>query len=255
MNKYVNGLLYMDSHDSLVRVLRSWRLWILGAVIGALVATAFYQIAPPPYRARAVVVVDYNLEEVWQIPPTRQFYFLGRESRKLQELAWSDETMQLLAAEVGEFTVSELRDEVLYLSQPHDGAWHFFADHPDPDHAEQVAAAWAKIFVQQAYDAVEISAELELMRQEIPRIMEEFPGISSGEAMDQLIRRYPGFTEPTGITPYVELSLSQVQDLQISRKVPGSVYILSGALIGACSFALAALLFLRAEEKNAFLAQ
>jgi hypothetical protein len=255
MNRYVNGLLYVDSNDSLARVLQSWRLWLAGAVVGVLLSSAVYAVFPPPYRARAVVVVDFNIEEVWKIAPSKQFYFLGRESRKLEELAWSDETMQLLADEVGDVTVRELRDEFLSLSQPDDGAWYFFADHPDADRAEQIASAWAKVFYQQASNAVEVSADLELMRQQIPLIFDQYPDISSGEALDKLRRDYPDFTETKGISPYIEMSLSQIDDLKIVRKVPMSVYILSGAMIGACSFAFAGLLFLREEEKNAFLAE
>lgn len=252
MNKFVNSFLYVDSHDSLVRVLQAWRLWLVGAVIGVLLSSAYYAIFPPPFRAQAVVVVDFNLEEVWDIEPTRQFYFLGRESRKLQELAWSDETLQLLAAEVGNVTVRELRNEVLSLSQPDDGGWHFFADHIDPDRAEQIATAWAQIFYQQTYDAMEISADLELMRQQIPLILENYPDISSGEAFNKLKLMYPDLTEAKGISPYIELSIAQIEDLQIVRKVPLSVYILAGALIGSSAFAFAGLLFLRVEEENAF---
>jgi len=117
MNKYVNGLLYVDSHDSLVRVLQSWRLWILGAIIGTLVATLVYTVAPPPYRARATVVVDQNLEGAWEYGSRQLFYFLGREARKLEEVAWSDETLQLVADEVEGVTVQERREGILLLSQ------------------------------------------------------------------------------------------------------------------------------------------
>ena len=47
------------------------------------------------------MVVDHNLEEVWEFRSAQQFYFLGRETRKLEALAWSDETMQLVADQVG----------------------------------------------------------------------------------------------------------------------------------------------------------
>jgi hypothetical protein len=41
----------------------------------------------------------------------------------------------------------------------------------------------------------------------------------------------------------------------ISRTVPLSVYILAGSIIGACSLALAALILIRAEEKDAFMVE
>ena len=115
MKRFMNHLTYVDSHDTVVRVLQSWRLWVGGALLGALLASLIYFIFPPDYRARAVVVIDHNLESVWEFAPAQNFYFLGRETRKLEELAWNDETMELLAAQVEGVTVAELRNEILSL--------------------------------------------------------------------------------------------------------------------------------------------
>ena len=52
MNKVVNSLLYVDSHDSIVRVLQSWRLWVVGAIVGALVAPVCMRSSRRHYRAR-----------------------------------------------------------------------------------------------------------------------------------------------------------------------------------------------------------
>jgi len=253
MNKYVNGLLYVDSHDSLVRVLQSWRLWILGAIIGALVATAFYNIAPPPYRARATVVVDQNLEGAWEFGSRQLFYFLGREARKLEEVAWSDETLQFVADQVGSVTIRELRDEILLLSQPEDGAWHFFAEDRDPQRAEQIAAAWAAVFYQQVIEGIEISAELEQIRNEINEVLRRNPDLSEGDVAALVDRISPTLYETQGISPYIEINLAQTQDLELSRRVPLSVFILIGSAIGALGSAFIALLLLRAKEKDAFL--
>ncbi|MBN2044476.1 MAG: hypothetical protein JW757_05595 [Anaerolineales bacterium] len=254
MNKAVKDLVYIDTHDSLMRVLQSWRLWVAGALAGALIAAGVFAVFPPPYRARAVVVVDLNIEDVYDIPPERQFYFIGRETRKLQALAWSDETIQLVADQVGGVSVRELRDETLTLSQPEDGSWYFFADHKDAGRAEEIAGAWAKTFYQQVLDGVEISEYLVVMREEIPKIFEQYQGINGGEASYLVEKMYPQMADSKGISPYTEVSLSQVDQLQVVRKVPMSVYILAGALIGACGLALAALSILRAEEQDVFLA-
>lgn len=253
MNKYFNGLLYVDSHDSLVRVLQSWRLWILGAIIGTLLATALYTVAPPPYRARATVVVDQNLEGAWEFGSRQLFYFLGREARKLEEVAWSDETMQMVADQVGDVTVRELREEILLLSQPEDGAWHFFAEDRDPDRAELIAATWATVFHHQVIDGIEISAELEQMRNEVKEVLRRNPDLSEVDIANLINRISPTLFETKGISPYIEVSLAQTQDLELSRRVPISVYILIGSSIGACGSALLALLMLRAKEKDAFL--
>src|SRR3990170_8372073 len=85
--------------DPLAAIFEAWRLWLLGALIGALLAWGLFQVAPPAYRARATVVVDNNLEEAWVYFPDRQlFQFLQRETERLEELAWSDDVMQAVAA-------------------------------------------------------------------------------------------------------------------------------------------------------------
>jgi hypothetical protein len=253
MNNVVDKLLYVDSHDSLMRVLQSWRLWVVGALVGALVATGVFAVFPPPYRAKAVVMVDHNIEDVYPIPPSKQFYFIGRESRKLQSLAWSDETMQLVSDQVGDVSVPELRDKILSLSQPDDGSWHFFADHKDAGQAEEIAGAWAEAFYQQVLDGVEISEYLVVIRQEIIDLYAEEEDYSGGEARDLAERMHPLLEETKGVSPYTEIMLSQTSNLQITRKVPMSVYILGGSIIGGCGLALAALLMLRAKENDVFL--
>jgi hypothetical protein len=255
MNKTVEGLLYVDSHDSLVRVLQSWRLWILGAIIGAILASGVYALFPPPFRARATVVVDQNLEGAWEYGSRQLFYFLGREARKLEEVAWSDETIQIVADEVGDVTVRELRDEILILSQPEDGAWHFFAEDRDPDRAERIASAWAAAFYHQVLDGIEISADLEREREEIKEVLARNPDISEGDIENLIERISPTLDKSQGISPYIEIDLAQADNLQLSRRVPMSAFILIGSAIGACGAALLALLMLRAKERDAFLAE
>ena len=53
------------SIDDLIRLLRAWRFWSVGALIGALLGAGLYYIAPPAYRAHAIVLVDFNLEQAW----------------------------------------------------------------------------------------------------------------------------------------------------------------------------------------------
>jgi uncharacterized protein involved in exopolysaccharide biosynthesis len=47
--------------DDLIRLLKAWRFWSVGALLGALIGAAVYYLAPPPYRAHATVLVDFNL--------------------------------------------------------------------------------------------------------------------------------------------------------------------------------------------------
>jgi hypothetical protein len=253
MKKFMNHLAYVDTHDSAVRVLQSWRLWIVGAVLGALLAALVYAVFPPPFRARAVVIIDHNLESVWEFAPAQNFYFLGRETRKLEQLAWNDDTMQMVVDEVGGVTISELREKILNLSQPSDGGWHLWADHPDEETAEQIASAWAQAFVEQIYAGMDTSAELERQRQAINEILLENQDMNPDEVHDLIDVMSPLLDDTTGISPWLEVDLAQGEDLLVTRKVILSVYILIGSVIGACSLAFYALLMFRVEDDNEFM--
>src|SRR5215510_13836366 len=107
------------SMDDLIRLLKAWRFWSLGALLGGLLGAAVYYIAPPPYRAHAIVLVDFNLEQAWpQETDRQQFYYLERETRKLEEIAWSDMVMEIVVEANRDVTVPELRNRTLTLSQP-----------------------------------------------------------------------------------------------------------------------------------------
>jgi len=254
-NKFIRQLLYVDSHDSIVRVLQSWRLWVVGAIVGALLASGVYLVFPPQYRAKAVVVVDHNLEEVWDVEPLNTFYFLGRETRKLEALAWSDETLKIVADEVGDVTIRELREDILFLSHPSDGGWDMYANHRDEARAEEIASAWARTFVDQVGTHIGISVELMQTRDEINEFVRENPDLSANDLQKLIDKISPLFDQTSGITPFVEVSLSQAEQLTVDRSASIAVYIISGSTIGALGMAFAALLLLKAEEQDEFLVE
>jgi len=142
-------LLKPPQSEEFLRLLMAWRVWVAGAVVGAVVAALIYNFAPPPYRAQATVLVDQNVEQV--IPQERSdlriFNYLQRETDKLVELAWSDQVFSQLSSAIG-IPVAELRDGRLYLSQPSDGGWHFLANDSNSETASAIASAWAKSFVE-----------------------------------------------------------------------------------------------------------
>ena len=143
------------SNEDLVRLLRAWRFWVLGAILGALIGAVLYAIVPPSYRAKATVNVDFNLEQAWPKETDRQqFYYLERESRKLEEIAWHDGIMEQLAAQFN-LRVEDLRDGKLQLSQPAEAGWHFYADDRNPKIAASLASAWAEAFVQRTKAEIE----------------------------------------------------------------------------------------------------
>lgn len=138
------------SIEDLIRLLKAWRFWSVGALIGALLGAAAYYIAPPPYRAHATVLVDFNLERAWPEETDRQqFYYLERETRKLKEIAWSDTVIEGIAQANQDVTIKQLRNGKLSLSQPAEGGWHFYADDGNSERAAALASSWSEGFVEQ----------------------------------------------------------------------------------------------------------
>ena len=137
------------SMEDLIRLLKAWRFWSVGALVGALIGAAAYFLAPPSYRAHATVLVDFNLEQAWPAETDRQqFYYLERETRKLEEIAWSDAVLETVVDVNGDVSVQDLRAGKLSLGQPGEGGWHFYADDEDPERAAAIAASWSQTFVE-----------------------------------------------------------------------------------------------------------
>lgn len=214
MNRW---LLRQPSANDLFGLLTAWRVWLAGAALGALLAAGLYLLALPPYRAQATVIVDHNVENVLgEERSDRDLnYYLQRETDKLVLLAYADATLSPVAA-LSVLPLDVLRQDVLTLSQPGDGGWHFYADAPTPEQARAWAAAWAASFVERA------RAE-------------------SGRAST------PDADNPAVISPYLALELAQANGLPVQRAVPLGGYMLAGSLVGA---ALLALFVLFIERKG-----
>ncbi len=163
----MNFIFASPSVEDLIRLLRAWRFWVLGALLGALTGSALYYIAPPPYRARATVNVDFNLEQAWpQDTDRQQFYYLEREARKMEELAWSDEIISRLSSDFA-VPVEDLRAGKLILSQPAEAGWHFYGDDDNPLRAEGLASAWAEAFTLKVQAEVQTGNINEFVRLEV----------------------------------------------------------------------------------------
>lgn len=238
----MNFLLKPPSQEDFLRLLGAWRIWILAVALGALIGGIAYAAFPPPYRARATVVVDFNLEEAWPQNTDRDmFYYLERETRKLMELAWSDAVLEATAAQVGGVTVGELRTEKLRLSQPREAGWHLWADDADPERAQQLASAWASAFAARVQQAVGIELELQALR----------AALQSGQicAPDLQSRIADLEKRATGINAYIEVTPSQTTGLPVTRRTRAGAYVLAGSF--AClTLAISLVLFVDWKKKN-----
>ena len=202
----MSWILSSPTLDDLIRLLKAWKFWVLGAVAGALIGAAAYFIAPPEYRARATVNVDFNLEEAWpQETDRQQFYYLERETRKLEEIALSDEVLGPISAE-HQIPVQELRDEKLKLSQPAEAGWNFYAEDPDPNIAGELASAWALSFE--------------------GAVQENVAGSD-------------------GLNSFIRVDATQSENLLVERSISLSTYLLTGAILLLTLSAILLLFFSR----------
>jgi hypothetical protein len=200
----MTSLFSPPSSDDLIRLLKAWKFWILGAAVGALIGAAVYYVFPPDYRARATVNVDFNLEQAWPKETDRQqFYYLERETRKLEELAWSDDVLGALSSSQN-IPVEELRGGTLKLSQPAEAGWHFYADDRNAKNAQDLASAWAVLFAQKVQENVAASQ---------------------------------------GLNSFIRVDATQKQNLPVTRSLSLSVYLLAGAIAFLALSALVILFF------------
>ena len=200
----MTSLFSSPSIDDLIRLLKAWKFWVLGAVVGALIGAAAFYIFPPAYQARATVNVDFNLEEAWPAETDRQqFYYLERETRKLQEIAWSDDVLQAVASNTST-SVDELRSGKLELSQPAEAGWHFYAQDQDRERARELAGAWAHVFEEKVQENV---------------------------------------ADSHGLNSFIRVDATQAENLPVERSGSLSTYLMTGAILFLMFSAIGVLLF------------
>ena len=191
----MNFLFAPPSSDDFIRLLKAWKFWLLGALVGALIGAALYYLALPPYRAHSSVDVDFHLEQAWPgNGSTNSSITSNRRRAKLEEIAWSDAVLNQVASQVKGVTVDEIRGGKLQLSQPANGGWHFFADDKDPNLAAALASAWAQAFTVQVHTEVIASST-------------------------------------SGLEPYITVDADQIQNIPTRRLLSVSTYLLAGAVV------------------------
>ena len=252
MKKIWSILTSPDQVDFLSEILHAWRLWLTAALIGALLGAAAYALFLPPYRAQATVLVDHNIEEAWKFFPERQlFKFLSRESFKLETLAFADHTLQPVADSVDGIDIFQLRHNTLHLSHPMDGVWHLWADSNNPEDALTLASTWADSFVANAQAAITIDQQLEAKRAELNTIYQQAPD-TDPLTLTPLLDEIDSLIEQAeGLSPYLEVSLSQSEQLPVQPAVNRSAYLLGGSLCGVTLAALVSLFIAPVSHKSA----
>ena len=200
-----------------------WATWLAFLLAGALIGGVISFFSPHMFRAQATVVVDMNSEQTWSGSPDNEiFYFLEREARKLEELAWADSTLSAVSNATST-DISTLRNKTLALSHPKDGGWHFNALAENPTQAEKIAAAWATAFYEQTQSAINASIQLDAAKAALvadPNSATLPTKISELEATSK------------GILPGIETSLAQVEGLPVEELGKPAWYILAGAMAG-----------------------
>jgi hypothetical protein len=136
-------------------------------------------------------------------------------------------------------TLTQLRSDKLELSQPKDGAWHFYASDPQAAVAAKLASAWAKAFDAQLRQGIENAVRLDAARQAL-----------EANPLDEKLRAEISQLEAQslGITPELQVSLAQATDLPVERKNGLGTYILTGAGLLLAIGALVILFFPRKEN-------
>lgn len=215
--------------------MQAWRFWLLASLVGALLGGLAYIVFPPDFRARATVTVDFNMEQAWPVDSDRElFYYLEREARKLEDVARSDQVLTAVADSAGNISVEELRSGVLELSEPADGGWHFYASDPSSARAEQLASIWAETFVTEVGAGIKTAVALDAAR----KALEVNP--TESEILDYVAELE---SSSLGITPEIQVALTQANNLRPVRRVGLGSYVFAGAISFMVLSALVILFF------------
>lgn len=224
-------ILQVPSRENFASALSSWRLLLIACIIGGLIGAAIYQLWTPPYRAAARVVVDQNLEKALPAAPDREvFYFLERETQKLEALAWSDDVMGMVAKEIKGVTIAQLRGRLLQLSQPGDGGWQFYGIAQTPDKARQLARTWANIFTVKVQEAVLAANELVIAQQELAKLDGDLSAQAESQRTELQAQIQKLDAESHAIHPEVQVYQSEKKEIPLDRTAKIGAYIFTGAI-------------------------
>jgi hypothetical protein len=226
-----NKIFSAPTSENFADALSAWRLLLVAALIGGLIGAAIYQMWVPPYRAMAKVVVDQNLEQALPAAPDREvFYFLERETQKMEELAWSDTVLEQVTMQVEGVKISDLRGGLLQLSQPGDGGWRFYGVNSSPEKAKQLAKSWANIFTEEVQKAVNSANELIAVKKELTGLTDNLSAETELKRTSLEARGKTIEEESHGLHPEIQVSQTQKKVIIAERTIQIGTYIFTGAI-------------------------
>jgi hypothetical protein len=224
-------ILSAPTSENFTDALSAWRLLLVAALIGGLIGAAIYQLWVPPFRAMSKVVVDQNLEQALPAAPDREvFYFLERETQKLEELAWSDTVLEQVTRQVEGVKLSDLRAGMLQLSQPGDGGWRFYGINSSAEKSKQLAKSWANIFTEEVQKAVNSANELIAVKKELTGLTDNLSAETELKRTSLEARGKTLEAESFGLHPEIQVSISQKKEIVAERTIQMGVYIFAGAI-------------------------
>lgn len=233
MPKKNNG--QAKSNDGLVmlaNIFLNWKVLLIFMVAGAIFGQLTFSLFPPPYKARAVMIMDHNLEEVFPSAPDREiFYFLERETQKLEAIAWSDLVLQDVVDTIDGYSIEDLRSGSLILSQPYDGGWNMYGVADNRETARMLANAWADSFTEVVRKGVENARLLKQAQKELESIPAD--ELSTSVRAKELNIEITDLEKSSlGIHPEIEVYRSEASNLKVMPSVKTGSYIIIGAICG-----------------------
>lgn len=260
MKKLFETMSYRKGETAFVRVLLSWRLWLFGAFVGAILSVILVLVLPTKYTTFATVIVDHNREQAWVTAFDKElFFYYDVENRKLEGVANGDAVMQAVVDAVPEVSVLELREGMLRVVRQSDGIWELHVVSEDAGLSRAIAKAWAETFTNEVMSSLSFEKELEEARAKFLLIQsaklceikesghgptaEDWPILDeNAELFKQIVMN------AKGISPYVEIVPVSVDDLAMNEMPTTSVVLFAGIILGMVAVLGMGLVVLRIEE-------
>lgn len=260
MKKFFEKLSNGKGETAFVRVLLSWRLWLVGALLGGLLGVLLSFVLPKQYETFATVVIDHNREQAWVTAFDKElFYFYDVENRKLEAYALGDTVLNAVVEDVPEVSVLELREDMIQLVKQYDGIWEMHVKSNDPDLSRAIAKSWAQAFTNEVMSSLDFQMELEELRADflmvrtntVCDIKEQNNNMTNDQRklLDENEEYFKKIVrDAKGLSPFVEVVATSVDDLVVVETPVNSSILFAGVITGMLMMLGLGLIFLHEEE-------